>query len=106
MLCTMTVRLKDTNSNERNDMEPKQNYILQVLEERVNFLSKEVQEIQLELKEKGEINRTESKALEQRVDALEREQPMGKLVQKWVLAAVWTAASAAVLFAAKFLGFM
>jgi predicted RNase H-like nuclease (RuvC/YqgF family) len=96
-------------------MEPKQNYTLQVLQERVNFLSKEVQEIQLELKDDTTIQRTfnsiekldtKHNELDQRVDALEKEQPMSKLVHKWVIAAVWTAASAAVLLCAKFLGIM
>lgn len=49
---------------------------------------------------------SEGAALEQRVDALEKEQPMTKQVVKWVIKGVWAIVAAAAVFAAKTLGIM
>ena len=43
--------------------------------------------------------------LEQRLDELEKEQPMTQQVTKWVMRAVWSVAAAAAAFVAKTLGF-
>lgn len=49
---------------------------------------------------------SEGAALEQRVDALEKEQPMTKQVVGWVIKGVWAVVTAAAIFAAKTLGLM
>ena len=45
------------------------------------------------------------RSLEQRLDELEKEQPMTQQVTKWVMRAVWSVAAAAAAFVAKTLGF-
>lgn len=47
---------------------------------------------------------TQFEKLEERVDALEKEQPMQKNTAKWVLRAVWAAAAAAAGFVARSVG--
>lgn len=47
-----------------------------------------------------------SAALEKRIDALEKEQPMAQQVTKWFMRAVWAVGTAAAVFVAKTLGFM
>lgn len=42
--------------------------------------------------------------LEKRIDALEKEAPMQKQINKWILGAVWSLAMAAAAFVAKFVG--
>jgi predicted transcriptional regulator len=42
--------------------------------------------------------------IDARVQALEKDEAIKKLVSKWVLAGVWTAAGTSVLFAAKYVG--
>lgn len=45
------------------------------------------------------------RSLEQRLDELEKEQPMTQQVTKWVMRAVWSVSAAAAAFVAKTLGF-
>jgi len=73
-----------------------------IIEERQSHMNEAYARVLTNL-EKSDFRHT---TLEQRVDALEKEQPMSKLVAKWVIAAVWTAASAAVVLLAKFIGVM
>jgi uncharacterized coiled-coil protein SlyX len=47
----------------------------------------------------------EMKALEARVDQLEKDAPMQKQTSNWVISAVWAAAGLAVMFVAKSVGF-
>jgi len=94
-------------------MEPKQNnqgVSIQLLQVKVLTLKDELKELKdneiqriLHVLEKNDLRHIE---LEQRLDSLEKEQPMNKLIQKWVIGAVWTAASAVVFIAAKFMGIM
>lgn len=45
------------------------------------------------------------RSLEERLDELEKEQPMTQQVVKWIMRAVWSIVAAAAAFAAKTLGF-
>lgn len=63
-----------------------------------------LEEKQLTLNQTAEETKKDFKALEARVDALEKEQPMTKQITKWVLAAVWGIVATSAMFAAKLLG--
>lgn len=65
-----------------------------------------LEERQLALNSTAEETKQNFKALETRVDALEKEQPMTKQVVRWVMKGVWAVVAAAAVFAAKTLGIM
>ena len=82
------------------------------LQESVREMSKAIQSLvrveerQVMLTQNTDILREEVKAMERRLDALEREAPMQKQIQKWVLTAVGFAVMLVAGFIAKFTGLM
>ena len=64
-----------------------------MLEERLIHLTDIMQRIELELKQ-----------TEEKLQVIEKQEPMQTLASKWVISAVWTAAGGAVYLIAKFFG--
>lgn len=64
-----------------------------MLEERLIHLTDIMQRIEVELK-----------ATEQKLEFIEKQEPMQTLASRWVISAVWTAAGVAAYFVAKFAG--
>ena len=66
-----------------------------MLEERLIHLTDIMQRIEVELK-----------ATEQKLEFIEKQEPLQTLASKWVISATWAAAGAAVYLVAKFFGIL
>ena len=109
-------------------MPPQNEATIHVVAERINALHEDVTDLRYTMKESVKemsqaiqtlvrleekqfaLNRTAEemkenfKALEARVDALEKDQPMQKQITKWVIGAIGSIVAAAGMFVAKMLG--
>ena len=107
---------------------PQHSATIQVVAERINSLHDSVDELRSTMRESvremsqaiqtlvrleekqfalnriAEETKEHFKALEARVDALEKDQPMTKQVTKWVIGAIGSIVAAAGMFVAKMLG--
>lgn len=101
-ISSMQQDVVDLRDNTKDSMEKISTAVMKLvqMEERQIYMNQSYERLTLTLDKMH----TKSEKLEERVDALEREQPMTKQVVSWIMKGVYAVVAAAVMFVAKMLG--